>query len=217
MEQLAIEVELCSDLDTVAGRLCRSKFDAIMVDFKDCERASKLLNQIHGMTSHRRAVVIALLGLDGNVQDAFQAGANFTLERSLNLTIVNRTLRAAYPLMIRERRRYFRCPFRVPVDITIHGKSELQVHLINISEGGMAIESSAHLHVGTRFEWDINLQGIGRLNGIGEICWNDDDGRMGIQFVHLHSSTLERLQTWLLDQLQESLLVPAGESDVTYR
>lgn len=217
MEQLAMEVEICSDWGLVAGKLCKSKFDAIVVDFKN-ERATELLEKIHATTSHRRAVVIAILTLAGDVQEAFQAGANFVLERSLFPSIVNRTLRAAYPLMIRERRRYFRCPIRVPLYLATTDKSEIQVQLINVSEGGMAIESSSNLHVGTKIEWELTLPRAGRLHGLGEVCWNDNAGRLGIQFSHMHSSILESLQSWLLVQLQESFVLPAKiEHDVTFK
>lgn len=205
MEQAGMDIEICSDMSVAPAKLCKSKFDAIAVDFKDVELAIELLNKIHSMTSHRRAVVVAILGMDGDVQSAFRAGANFALERTLYSSIVTRTLRAAYPLMIRERRRYYRCPLQIPVYLTVDTRHEFQVTAINISEGGMAIEAPSSFHVGKRLELELILPGTHHpLKAVAEVCWNNNAGRVGLKFAHVTSHSLEQLQTWLSERLQEA-------------
>ena len=62
-----------------------------------------------------------------------------TLGDNISTQSIRSTLKPAYGLILRERRRYFRCPISIPVTIleTKHAGSSLLG--INISEGRMAV------------------------------------------------------------------------------
>ena len=204
-----MHVEACSDATLAARKLCRSKFEGVAIDFRQKTQAIDLITKLHNMTSHRGAVVLAIVDRNADMQSTFRSGANFVLERPFAPRLLSATLKASYSLMLQERRRYFRFPLQIPVHISPSGsRTELTANSVNLSEGGMALATSAPLHVGENLRIRINLPGThceARMNG--EVCWSDTTGRIGIQFVQVPQAVGELLRSWLFDRLQES--VPA--------
>ena len=159
------------------------------------------------MTSHKGAVVLAILNSSHEIPDAFRAGANFGLVKPLLPAILLRTLSASYPLMVRERRRYYRCPSHIPIHISGDSREEFVATSDNISEGGMAVTSGVLLQVGEKVSLRLTLPGPEHTVTIGaEVCWNDNAGRVGLQFVKITATVSERLQCWLADRLEEAQL-----------
>jgi CheY-like chemotaxis protein len=204
MEQMAMHVEVCSDMDSAIRRLCHGKFEAVVVDFKDPAENLELIKQTREMTSHKGAVVLAILNSSNEMPDAFRAGANFALVRPLIPAILVRTLKAAYPLMVLERRRYCRCPVQNPIHLSSISRPEFMATSINVSEGGMAFSSSIQLQVGETINLKITLPGTERPATIsGEVCWTDNAGRMGLEFIRLPAPAAESLKSWIADRLEE--------------
>ena len=114
MGKLAMHVDVCSDFTSATRKLCHAKYEAIVVDFKDAAAALELLKKSREMTSHKAAVVIAILNANDEMPSAFRAGASFVLVKPISPTVLMRTLKVSYPLMVNERRRYFRCPITDP-------------------------------------------------------------------------------------------------------
>jgi DNA-binding response OmpR family regulator len=206
MEQMAMHIEVCSDIASATGKLCHSKFEALVVDFKDAARALELIKKPHEMTSHRGVVVLAILNSSMEMPSAFRAGASFALVKPFAPGVLARTLRASYPLMIRERRRTYRCPLQIPVLVSSSARSDFVANSINISEGGMALKSSVILHVGERLTLKVTLPDTASAARINcEVCWADETGRVGLEFVQVPASVVEQLQSWLGDRLEECL------------
>jgi CheY-like chemotaxis protein len=207
MEQMAMHVEVCSDMGSATRRLCHNKFEAVVVDFKDPAETLKLIKKPRGMTSHRGAVVLAILNSSNEMPDAFRAGANFALVRPLLPPILMRTLSAAYPLMVRERRRYYRHPVQIPIRLSSMSRPEFAATSVDVSEGGMAITSSVPLQVGERVNLKLTLPGANCTTTIcGEISWTDNGGRMGLEFIQVHATVVEEIQSWIADRLETSQL-----------
>lgn len=204
MEQMAIHLEVCSDMGSATRKLCHGKFEAVVVDFKDSAEELELIKKARGMTSHKGAVVLAVLNSSNEMPDAFRAGANFTLVRPLLAPILKRTLSAAYPLMIRERRRYYRYPLQIPIRLSSSSHPEFVATSVNVSESGMALASPVPLQVGERVNLRLTLPGMERTPTIsGEVCWTDNAERAGLEFVHVPASVVERLQSWIANRLEE--------------
>lgn len=204
MGQMAMHVEVCSDMSSATRRLCHNKFEAVVVDFKDPAEALGLIKTSRGMTSHKAAVVLAILNSSSEMPDAFRAGANFALVRPLLPAILLRTLRAAYPLMVRERRRYYRYPLQIPIYVSSISRPEFVATSVDVSEGGMALASSVPLQVGERVSLKLTLPGTeGTTKISSEVCWADNAGRVGLEFVQVPATVMERLQSWIADRLEE--------------
>jgi CheY-like chemotaxis protein len=204
MEPMAMHVEVCPDIDSATRKLCRGKFEALVVDLKSPAETLELIKTPRDMTSHKGAVVLAILNSSNEMPDAFRAGANFALVRPLLPAILMRTLRAAYPLMVRERRRYYRCPLQIPIHLSSSSLSEFVATSENVSEGGMALTSPVRLKVGETVILKLTLPGTEVPAQISsEVCWTDNAGRVGLQFVQVPATVVERLHSWIANSLEE--------------
>jgi DNA-binding response OmpR family regulator len=206
MEQMTMHVEVCSDITLAARKLCHAKFEAIVVDFKNPAAALELIKKTREMTSHKGSVIIAVLDKSNGMPSVFRAGASFALVKPLLPAILMRTLRASYPLMVRERRRSYRCPLQVQVQVSSNSRPELVANSVNISEGGMALTTPHQLQVGERVHLKFTLpEKESPVRISGEICWTDETGRLGLEFVQVPALMTEHLQSWLATRLEECL------------
>jgi Tfp pilus assembly protein PilZ len=175
--------------------------------------ASLLLITAYAMGTlydRKERVAIALLKNSDEMPSTFRAGASFVLVRPLSPTVLMRTLKASYPLMVRERRRSFRCPLQIPIYVSAGSRPEFMAMSANISEGGIALTTPAGLQVGERVVLRFALPGLEDTAQISaEVCWNTNAGRAGMEFAQVPGPVKEQLVAWLADRLGESLLEEA--------
>jgi CheY-like chemotaxis protein len=206
MEQMAMHVDVCSDIGSATRKLCHSKFEALVVDLKDKALALELIKKPRETTSHKGLVVLAILNSSTEMPSVFRAGASFSLVKPFPPGVLMRTLRASYPLMVRERRRSYRCPLEIPVSVSCSTRPDFVASSVNISEGGMALFSSAILRVGDRLTLKLTLPDTASATRINcEVCWADETGRVGLEFVQVPADIAEQLQSWLSYRLEACL------------
>ena len=206
MGKMAMHVEVCSDFASATRKLCHSKFEALIVDFKERAEALELLKKSRQMTSHKASIVLAILNSNDEMPGAFRAGASFVLVKPLSPTVLMRTLRVSYPLMVSEKRRHFRCPVKIPVYVSISSRPEFMATSVNISEVGIALSNTAGLQVGDRVALRLSLPHTQAAAKIGaEVCWCDPAGFSGMEFVQVPASVKEQLGSWLSARLNEYL------------
>jgi CheY-like chemotaxis protein len=206
MGKMAMHVDICSDFASATNKLCHSKFEAVVVDFKQRTEALELLKKSRQMTSHKASVVLAILNSNDEMPAAFRAGASFVLVKPLSATVLMRTLRVSYPLMVNEKRRSFRCPLQVPVYVSLGAQPEILATTINISEVGIALTGSTGLQVGDRVALRLTLPHTQTAAKItAEVCWCDPAGQAGMEFVQVSATVKEYLVSWLAARLEEYL------------
>ena len=206
MGKLALHVDVCSDFTSATRKLCHSKYETIVVDFKETAAALELLKKSREMTSHKAAVVIAILNGNDEMPSAFRAGASFILVKPISPTLLVRTLKVSYPLMVNERRRYFRCPVQIPVYLSFISRPDFMATSVNISELGIALGNSPAMKVGDRVVLRLTLPDPAVSAKISaEVCWRDDAGAAGLEFVQVPVLVREQLVSWLSARLDESL------------
>jgi hypothetical protein len=202
MRQWAIATEVCVNVDMALGLLSRKKFEAVVVDC-GLAQAHELLQQLRLSPSNRTAVTFAITDPASPLR--FEVQPNFLMEKPLSTNTIGRTLKAAFGLIVRERRRSFRCPIETPAAIQTQG-DELNCHLINISEGGMAIRESPALKPGAQVRVLFSLPGeMVRFKIESEVCWYDEKGRAGLRSLMVPSEQKSILQQWLAVKLEEDL------------
>ncbi len=179
---LSMHVETACDVASAMRKLCHSKFEGLIVDFEFGDDGLRLLGNLPGLTSNRRAISFAIVADESNAALAFRAHATFAFQRPFSIAAVARTFRAAQPMMFRERRRDYRYPIEARTFIS-SDDSEFLGNSVNLLP---------------RMEEPLVVS--------GEVCWSDTNGRAGIQFLELPIKTLERLQLWLSERMSE--LVP---------
>jgi len=204
LEELSIAPDVCREVPAAVGLLNRRKFDAVIVDFQLGEQAGLMLDEVRLSPSNHKAVTFAIN--DGDAKGtAFRKTSEFVFERPLSAKSIRSTLRPAYGLILRERRRYFRCPLSIPAVILRRSKPEVRCSSVNISEGGIALNTFVSLST----EEKVNVQFI--LPGhevpfLAEsmICWLKT-GQIGLRFVSLSQEHKSELQGWLSGKLEEML------------
>lgn len=203
LRQFAMSPETCSEVHVALERLDRQKFDSVIVDFRLGDQAMTILEKAHASRSNRTAVRFAISGSDEATAAAFKGGANFVLRRPLSFTTIDRTLRAAYGLIVREQRRYFRCSIGVVARLGLEG-ADIDCESVNISEGGMAVRTAVAFKTGARVQVQFTLPEIDSAFSVeSTICWRRD-GVVGLQFTSLSATQTAELQEWLARRLEES-------------
>jgi hypothetical protein len=204
-QQFAIATEVCNEVSMALRLLNRQRFEAVVVDF-GLDQAGEMLEQVRLSPSNRTAVTFAIAGptkSDSLPAQPNQVQPNFWIERPLSASTVGRTFKAAFGLIVRERRRSFRCPVTLPAAILANGK-ERNCQVVNISESGMAIAESGSLKPGGMLEVVFTLPGqVDPFTFESEVCWFDEKGRAGLRLVNMPPDQKSTLQQWLAAKLEE--------------
>jgi CheY-like chemotaxis protein len=206
LRELAATTEVCTDVPSAIRLVNTRKFETVVVDLRIGEQSRTILERVRLSPSNHTTVAFAITDNSKQSAMAFEAGSNFILERPLSATSVGKTLKAAYGLIIRERLRYFRCPISIPAAIREQEAGEIRCQAVNLSEGGMAVISSAPLKPGMQVVLQFRIPGQGTpFAAQSEICWSDEKGRAGLRFVAPSPEQKTELKQWLSKRLEESL------------
>lgn len=212
LEKIAVDIQVCGDIKPASDLLAKRKFDAVIVDCDDLEGGADLLKALRNTQGNARSVAFAVLNGKTSTQAAFQAGANFVLQKPLTPLNATRCFNAALNFMVRERRRYFRHPVEMTVRIIVPKTPELTATSTNVSEGGMAIRLAGKVPKGAKGKLQFTLPGSNTsLELKGEIAWADGTGHVGIRFVEVPQSSQYQLDKWLTEQMQNELPSPLQE------
>jgi hypothetical protein len=205
MDQFAIHTEVCTDLALAMRLLNRRKFDAVVLDLGLGAKAPEILERTRFSPSNETTVTFAIADRGESVPK-LRAGPSFVMEKPLSDALVSRTLKAAFGLIVRECRRYFRCPLVTVAEIESKGTEDISCQTVNISEGGLAVLAPSPLTPGTQVKVRFALPGQEiHFNVESEICWCDDKQRAGLQFLSLTAEQQVALQQWLSTRLEQSL------------
>jgi CheY-like chemotaxis protein len=213
LRQLATFTEVCTDVPNALRLLNHRKYEAVVLDLDIGAEAGEVIQSVRVSSSNRTTVTFSVASSKEQGQIAFDAGSSFVLQKPLSVESISRTLNAAYGLIVRERRRYFRCPVRTPVRIREEGTLEdTDGQSVNISEDGMAVATTIHLRrgaqVGVRFTIPDEAT---EFTPQSVIRW-DHQGSAGLQFITFPPNQKSSLQQWLGYKLEEKL-----PESVTYR
>lgn len=204
-EAMAIRIEPCGDSELATSKLNRSKFEGIIIDL-ELKEGFDLLRRMRNLSSNKSSVSYAILAHNHEQAAAFQAGANFVFERPLNSASAGRVLRASYPLMVREKRRYFRYAMEHSVLVRHRGEGEFTATTVNLSESGICFTSGKSMQAGDSVALRLRLPGQTEyLQITGEICWSEASGKVGVQFRNLKPEIAETLREFMAERLEESL------------
>jgi CheY-like chemotaxis protein len=204
LEELSISPDVCREVPTAIGLLNRRKFDAVIVDLQLGEQAGLILDEARLSPSNQKAVTFAISDNEAE-GTAFRKRSEFVFERPLSAKSISSTLRPAYGLILRERRRYFRCPVSTPVAILRRANPEVRCNSVNISEGGMALSTIVPLSQGEEVHVQFTLPGHEvPFLADSTICWLKT-GHIGLRFVSLSQEHKSELQGWLSRKLEEML------------
>jgi CheY-like chemotaxis protein len=205
LEKLSIEVEVCQEAKQASEILISEKFDAVIVDCDDLPGGLEVLEGLRGTPTNKSAVAFAIVnGKKTTTQEAFGMGVNFVLHKPLSALNASRCFNAALGFMMRERRRYFRHPVKMPVAILI-GDKQLKATCTDISEGGIAISTHNALPKNAKPRLQFTLPGTTLSFDLeAEVAWADLNGRVGLRYAAMPQSSQELLEGWINSQMEKA-------------
>jgi ActR/RegA family two-component response regulator len=206
LQELALSVEVCLKVSDAIDRVNHSKLEVAVVDFSLGNQAALLLEQLRGSASNRTAVAFAITGNSVETAYALKVGSSFALERPITFDSLRNTLQAAYGMIVRERRRYFRYPISVPAAVSKRGELEIFGETVNVSERGVAFSGSTPLGPGAEVTMQFTLTNPQlAITAECKVCWTNDRGQSGLSFLLMPSNLSSELQAWLARRLEEQL------------
>jgi diguanylate cyclase (GGDEF)-like protein/PAS domain S-box-containing protein len=205
LRDLSISPDACQDAIS-AGLLLKSrKFDAVIVDLQLGEQSERILDEVHLSASNRTAVTFGISGDNAETTAALRKKSQFVFERPFSWQSIQKTLKPAYGLILRERRRYFRHPISISVTIQRENRGDVRCTSVNISGGGMAVSAEVLLLPGENFRVQFTLPDHDvQFLAQSTICWSKT-GYFGIRFLSVSDENKFQLQTWLSEKLEETL------------
>jgi CheY-like chemotaxis protein len=204
LQQLSISSDVCQEVPAAIRLLKYRKFDAVIVDLQLGDQSGMILDEVRLSPSNRTAVTFVISSNDGEAT-AFRKKSQFLLQRPLSRESIRRTLKPAFGLILRERRRYFRCPVSVPVSIRRRTMPLVRCDTVNISEGGMAVSTPVPLSPGENAQVQFTLPDHeAPFLAESRICWLKT-GHLGVRFVSLSQRHKSELQGWLSRKQEEML------------
>jgi DNA-binding response OmpR family regulator len=201
--EVGIEAQASATTLGVPEELRAAKYEAVLLDFDTVPDSMATLAVLRQSHSNEKAVVFAVATEAGQGKKVLERGANLLLERPLETTQIRRVLNAAYDLMLRERRRYFRCAVELPILLIQAGSgADFKCTSMNISSSGVAVRAAARFSPGEEVQIVIFLRDPeSAIRAMGTIVWDDKHGKTGISFKCTSPQHQNDLDAWLDAQL----------------
>lgn len=196
-------------LEDVLGRARRQRFEAIVLDLT-VAGTRELLGKLRSEPATKSAVLFALVDGKNTMREAFQLGATFVLEKPLALDRTLRCFRAAYGLIVGERRRYYRHRIAVPVAVVRSGGDPVTGYSIDVSTGGMLMELATPVAEDAQLKIQFGLPEVeDKVGAAAEVIWSKS-GKIGIRFTRFSKGSKECLSTWLGRQMEREINNTSG-------
>ena len=197
LDDLGIGAEVYSTSPWAGEDVVDHRFDAVIIDF-DVPGADDFLRGVRKSPSNTHSLTFAIVNAEIGLASAFAMGANLALQKPITLESARNSLRAAYGLIMQERRRFFRYPVETLVMLNPDENTTIVGTTMNLSEGGMALKCDRALQLNGLVKLKFSLPAIkGELDALAIVVWTDPIGRAGIRFEKLSKSTREKLAEWV--------------------
>jgi transcriptional regulator with PAS, ATPase and Fis domain len=99
-----------------------------------------------------------------------------------------------------QQQRYFRVTAAIPITLKYEGR-EIEGTTVNLSSGGLAIQSPIEIAHGTTLEIAFRLPDTdSTIEGKAKLAWTSPGGLAGLSFEELHPALESELQQWLLER-----------------
>jgi PilZ domain len=192
---LHIGVDVESEPERAHAKLAKSKVDALIVDC-DLQGASNFLRELRNEPIQNSVPLVIVSGSSGrNMLES--TGATFVFEKPISVEQAVHTLSAARNMILDGRLRYHRHSLDIPVTLASTGKSRVEAHVTNLSQGGLGIQTGSSLPAGP-VRLNFSLPGTDlSVKAMGKVAWTDKQGNAGIRFVQISRRTKRDLQLWL--------------------
>jgi len=159
LEELGIQVELCSEAVRAAVRLAQERFDLIILD---CETQADVTSLLHESRSSRlndSTLAVAVVAGQENIREMFSLGVNFVLYKPVSYDRALSSLRAAQSVLFRDKRRKARAAVHTHATIDYAGVEQARATLVDLAEDGMAVNFGKKLPPTCKVYFQFQLPG----------------------------------------------------------
>ena len=200
-----IDTEVCTRAEDAQRKLAARRYDATLIDCAGLAGARTVLDDVRRSPSNRSNVTFAIVSEITSPREAAMLGASFVLDSSFSQEWLLRSVRAAQGLMAQENRRYYRhtVDFVVWVQRPNDRGGELPMSAVNISQGGLGIQTTVPLAEQSLVELRFTLPGASPIDAQAEVLWARE-GHAGLQFTRLSSKSRAQLVAWLMEQYERT-------------
>lgn len=200
IQSLGYEVLAVSDRRQTAEFINRRKFDGVFVDSRMALEGDAELVRLVRNSSTNSSVPIVMLAAQDNVEimrAGFRAGITFFMPKPPEVKQVSEILRLMRGVMLREKRSYARLPLRTVVNCRTEQR-QFTSGSLNISEGGMLLDTSGGLEVGREAELRFSLPPApGMLNPRARVVRREPPDRMAMRFLSLSEEDRQAIQAYI--------------------
>lgn len=182
-----------------APRLGKEKFEACVV--RVGSNVEPLLESARGSRSNSRMV---LYGLGGSIKDAMKLsrfGLNAVFQEPLERPAALKLVKATQMLVLHEFRRYVRIPVVTTVSVAAL-KDQFSASSIEISSGGMSLQSTQAVNPGQSVEVSFALLTLPRIWVKGTVTWTKPGEKtFGVRF-DARDERRQRIKEWVDSYLE---------------
>lgn len=197
LNELGIDAEVCDVRETAIDILDRRRFDPIIIDCDQIDADGSVLRKLRQSNANRDSIALGIIRDDSQVREVYSSGANFVIRKPVSYEEAGLILRTARGLVMRMRRHFLRCVIDTLAYARIDGVDDRPM-LLDISEGGLAIQASEPLEPKRAFAVHFNLPGEKEsFEAVAATAWSDSSGRCGLRFLGMPPVQRERLKGWL--------------------
>jgi CheY-like chemotaxis protein len=198
LEELGWSVEHCTTTEQALERLAESRFDTLIVDCEDESSAVDVLQKVRAVADKASLLAVALVQNGNDVRRLFAEGVNFVLYKPVSEDRASSSFRAARSMMKTERRRNNRVSVEASATLDYANVENVRATLLDLSDEGTALQSDRKLPPDCRVYFQFALPGHNSLIRLsGEVVWRDSEGRVGMRFVTVPTSSRRVLSNWL--------------------
>jgi len=206
-----IELKVLANSGEGLVNIAHHKYDSVVVDCDDVPDGRDVLEALRTGRSNRSAIAFAILNGTTTVKQANALGANFVLDKPLIMDRVSRSVRAAHGLIQRERRRYHRHELNIQMTV-VSGPREVGAKLLNLSEGGCAIQPMGDAVFSGMVSFHFMLpESKQMVDGKAEVAWTKPDGSVGLHFTMIEPKSKSAFDLWLTEHIEHELKKPSRQ------
>jgi CheY-like chemotaxis protein len=200
LDRFNVNTTTAEDALEATDQLQRARFDTVIIDFQQPDKAAELLRTMRASKLNRTAMLIAIAETLPSSQEAFRCGATFTIPRLKFLDQAMRCLRSSYFLILRNKRASVRFSLNDDIRLIPNGDSRtMEGRLINLSETGLKLSSTWTFRMGETFDAQFQLSAVS-VKVRAKAIWIQDH-EVGGQFVNIDNASLRAIQEWINSKL----------------
>jgi Tfp pilus assembly protein PilZ len=180
-----------------AERLRKEKFEACVLSLGN--GADAVMESARSSPSNSRCIIY---GMGGNAQEYMRYskyGINAIFNEPLERPAALKLVRATRMLVLHEFRRYVRIPVMTEVSVVGDGQ-RVSASSIEISTGGMSIQSAEDFSIGTNVEVSFSLMTLPRVSVRGIVSWRKPKS-FGVRF-DAADERRQKIKIWIDSYLE---------------